>query len=176
MEPVLRLAEVLGALSLTTDLGAGVPFEKGLRTCVVASILADGLDLGRADRQAVYFAALLRSLGCTAHASAFAELFDDDVAIQRELKTLDFEDPDARAPPGPSASRRGPGANARKSSPHRFATVVPEQGASLATGSCEVSAALGAQLGLPHGRSSPSTRSTSAMTGAASRPGARATS
>ena len=43
----------------------------------------------------MYFAALLRSLGCTAHASAFAEMFDDDVAVQRELKTLDLEDPEA---------------------------------------------------------------------------------
>jgi hypothetical protein len=28
---------VLSALSLTTDLGASVPLEKGLRTCIVAS-------------------------------------------------------------------------------------------------------------------------------------------
>ena len=108
---MLRLAEVLSALSLTTDLGAGVPFEKGLRTCVVASRLADALGLDRADRHAAYFAALLRSLGCTAHASVFAEMFDDDVAIQRELKTLDMDDPACRPPqtarfaagPGPSA-------------------------------------------------------------------------
>ncbi len=43
----LRLSDLLGALSLTTDLGAGVPFEKGLRTCVVASELAGELGLGR---------------------------------------------------------------------------------------------------------------------------------
>jgi hypothetical protein len=93
VEGVIRLAEVLGAPSLTTDLGAGVPFEKGLRTCVVASLLAEALELEPADRDAVYFAALLRSLGCTAQASAFAEMFDDDVAVQRELKTLDLGDP-----------------------------------------------------------------------------------
>jgi len=105
---VLRLAEVLGALSLTTDLGAGVPFEKGLRTCVVASLLAEALALGREDRQAVYYAALLRSLGCNAHASTFAEMFDDDVALQRELKTFDLDDPAARRrPPG---SPHGPAA------------------------------------------------------------------
>lgn len=48
MKEGIELSEVLGALSLTTDLGAGVPFEKGLRTCVVASSLADALDLGDA--------------------------------------------------------------------------------------------------------------------------------
>jgi hypothetical protein len=40
LEGLLRLAEVLGAVSLTTDLGAGVPFEK----------LADVLQLEREDR------------------------------------------------------------------------------------------------------------------------------
>src|SRR5215472_9457159 len=97
MEGVTRLAEVLVALSLTTDLGSGVPFEKGLRTSVVASRLAQALDLSLADRRAVYYAALLRSLGCTAHASVFAEMFDDDVALQRQLKTLNFDDAEERA-------------------------------------------------------------------------------
>jgi hypothetical protein len=32
LKDALGLAEILGALSLTTDLGAGVLFEKGLRT------------------------------------------------------------------------------------------------------------------------------------------------
>ncbi len=32
----IRLAELLAALSLTSDLGSGVAFEKGLRTCLVA--------------------------------------------------------------------------------------------------------------------------------------------
>ena len=47
----LRLAELLSALSLTTDLGAGMPFEKGLRTCVVASALATVLRLSLEDRR-----------------------------------------------------------------------------------------------------------------------------
>ena len=74
MEGVTRLAEVLVALSLTTDLGSGVPFEKGLRTSVVASRLGQTLDLSLADRRAIYYASLLRSLGCTAHASVFADV------------------------------------------------------------------------------------------------------
>ena len=93
MEGALSLGEILGALSLTTDLGAGVPFEKGLRTCLVACGLAEALDVDLSDRRAVYFTALLRSLGCTAHASTFAEMFDDDVAVQRELKLFDLGDP-----------------------------------------------------------------------------------
>jgi HD-GYP domain-containing protein (c-di-GMP phosphodiesterase class II)/DNA-binding CsgD family transcriptional regulator len=146
----IRVAEILGALSLTTDLGAGVPFEKGLRTCVAASGLASELSLNMSDRRDVYFAALLRSLGCTAHASTFAALFDDDVVIQRELKTLDLDDP------GSSAARAArfatwAGADRARELTARFATEVPARGESLARGSCEVSTLLGTRLGLPAG-------------------------
>jgi HD domain len=150
LEGALRLAQVLAALSLTTDLGAGVPFEKGLRTCVVGSGLADALELEPAERRVVYFAALLRSLGCTAHASTFADLFDDDVAIQRELKTLELSDPnEMSAQRARLASWAGAERAERLSA--RFAKEVPAQGRELSQGSCEVSAALGARLGLPAG-------------------------
>src|SRR5579871_5313421 len=76
----LRVAEELGSLSLATDLGSGVPFEKGLRTAVVASRLAEAAGVGQADRRATYYAALLRSLGCTATSTEFSAMFDDDVA------------------------------------------------------------------------------------------------
>lgn len=46
----IRVAEVFAALPLTTDVAAGVAFEKGLRTCVVAT--AFGLD--EADRPALW--------------------------------------------------------------------------------------------------------------------------
>lgn len=144
------MAELLGALSLTSDLGAGVPFEKGLRTCVLAARLAETVGLSPAERIAVYFAALLRSLGCTAQASTFAGLFDDDVAIQRELKTLDLGDP------GFADGQRArfatwAGAERAAALTERFAATVPAQGEELARGSCEVSATLAARLGLPAG-------------------------
>lgn len=150
LDDAIRLAEVLGALSLTTDLGAGVPFEKGLRTCVVASVLAETLELELEDRRAVYFAALLRSLGCTANASAFAEMFDDDVAVQRELKTLDLDDPEL---PAEQAARFASWAGLERAQElsARFVREVPAQGAALGRGGCEVSAALGARLELPVG-------------------------
>jgi HD-GYP domain-containing protein (c-di-GMP phosphodiesterase class II) len=150
VEDRIRLAEVLGALSLTTDLGAGVPFEKGLRTCVAASVLGEALELEQTDQQALYFVALLRSLGCTAHASTFAEMFDDDLAIQRELKTLDLEDP-AMFPAQTARFAAWAGAERAEELSLRFATEVPTNGAALGRGACEVSAALGARLELPGG-------------------------
>ncbi len=146
----LRVAEVLGALSLATDLGSGMPFEKGLLTAVAAAALADGVDLALEDRRAAYYAALLRSLGCTANSPEFAALFDDDVAVQRELKTIDLGDPEAFAAQlGRFGSWSGPQRAAELSD--RFVTVLPERGQSLGRAGCEVSAALGSQLGLPAG-------------------------
>ena len=146
----IRLSGLLAALSLTTDLGAGVPFEKGLRTCVAASALAEALELDRETRQSTYFAALLRSLGCTAHASRFAEMFEDDVALQRELKTVDLGDPALTAKQAARFSTWA-GEERGRQLALRFATEVPAHGIELGRGSCEVSAALGARLRLPQG-------------------------
>ena len=142
----LRVAEVLGALSLATDLGSGVPFEKGLRTAVVASRLAVAAGVAPADRRAAYYAALLRSLGCTATSPEFSALFDDDVAVQRELKTIDFSDPAALARFGEWA-----GATRAAELRARFAEVLPKAGPALGRQGCEVSASLGSELGLPPG-------------------------
>lgn len=48
-----RLVDVLAALSLTTDLATGLPFERGLRTCLVADRLARALNLDPRDHRAV---------------------------------------------------------------------------------------------------------------------------
>jgi hypothetical protein len=84
-----RVAEVFAALSLTTDLATGVPFEKGLRTRALATAFATELGLDDADRSAVFHVALLRSMGCTAHASENAALFADDTTFEGALNRLD---------------------------------------------------------------------------------------
>ena len=43
----VRVVEVLAAVSLTTDLASGMPFEKGLQTCAVAASFARSLGLDR---------------------------------------------------------------------------------------------------------------------------------
>ena len=68
----VRLAELMTALSLATDLGMGQPLEQALRYCLLA------LELGRrigCDAKAlsdVYYLALVEHIGCTAHASEMA--------------------------------------------------------------------------------------------------------
>jgi HD-GYP domain-containing protein (c-di-GMP phosphodiesterase class II) len=72
------LAELVAAISLFTDLGTGQPQEQSIRTCVIAMRLADRLRLSHADRVTVYYATLLRFLGCTAGAHEAARLAGGD--------------------------------------------------------------------------------------------------
>src|SRR3954452_11476208 len=91
--PRVRVTEVFAALSLTTDLATGLPFEKGLATCALATAFGGALGLDDADRSGVFCTALLRSIGCTAHASENAALFGDDTAFEASFSRLDPGDP-----------------------------------------------------------------------------------
>src|SRR6266849_794921 len=78
----LRLAELMAALSLATDLGMGQPMEQALRTCLIAVSLGDRLRLSRDELSEVYYVALLRFLGCTADAHEFAAMVGgDDISM-----------------------------------------------------------------------------------------------
>ena len=82
----LRLAELIAALSLATDLGMGQPLEQALRTCLIALALADRIGLGEEERSAVYYVALLRFLGCTADAHEWGALVGgDEIAVRAAI-------------------------------------------------------------------------------------------
>src|SRR5262245_9313127 len=68
----LRLAELLAAVSLATDLGTGQPLGHALRTCTIAAALAEAMDRPRAEIRTVHQFALLRFLGCTSDAAETA--------------------------------------------------------------------------------------------------------
>ena len=67
----IRLAELIGALSLGTDLGMGQPMEHILRQCLISMRLAQRLGLDDADREVVYYASLLAWVGC--HVDAYEQ-------------------------------------------------------------------------------------------------------
>lgn len=62
----LRLADLLAALSVSTDLAMGQAPEKAIRACVVATEVARRLDLPDHEVSDVYYTTLLKHLGCTA--------------------------------------------------------------------------------------------------------------
>jgi HD-GYP domain-containing protein (c-di-GMP phosphodiesterase class II) len=86
----LRAAELIGALSLATDLGVGEPLEHGLRTTVIGVRLAERLGLPEEGRRAVYYVALLRYAGCTAESHLDAALFGDEIAVRAAMAPVLF--------------------------------------------------------------------------------------
>ena len=74
-EDDLRLADLLCALSVPLDLAMAQAPEKSIRSCLVAVDLARRLGLAEPEVSDVYYATLLRHLGCTATAYEEAYLF-----------------------------------------------------------------------------------------------------
>ena len=75
----VRAAEVIAALCLATDLGMGFPFEHGLHSTLVATRLADRLEVDPATASQTYYACLLSHAGCTTDAHVTAEIFGDSL-------------------------------------------------------------------------------------------------
>lgn len=83
------LAEILGAFSYALDLTEGQPAGHSLRACWIASRMAVALRLSAADRRTVYYATLLKDLGCSSNAARIAELYlADDRKVKQEHKLL----------------------------------------------------------------------------------------
>jgi HD-GYP domain-containing protein (c-di-GMP phosphodiesterase class II) len=81
-----RLAELIAAISLATDLGTGQPTGHALRTCYLATGLALELGVPVQEKFDTYYLTLLRFLGCTAEASEDAALnAGDDIALYAGL-------------------------------------------------------------------------------------------
>lgn len=82
----VRLADLLAAISLATDLGTGQPMEHALRTCHLAMGLARSIGLSVKDLFDTYYVSLLRFIGCTSEASPDAALNGgDELALYRGL-------------------------------------------------------------------------------------------
>jgi HD-GYP domain-containing protein (c-di-GMP phosphodiesterase class II) len=83
------LAEILGAFSYALDLTEGQPAGHALRACWIASRMAVALQLPAADRRTIYYATLLKDLGCSSNAARIAELYlADDRKVKQEHKLL----------------------------------------------------------------------------------------
>src|SRR5439155_8815756 len=85
----VRLAELMAALSIATDLGMGQPLESALCSCVVAMRLGVGFDLDDETLRDVYYQALLRYIGCNADTYAIAAVFGDELALRHDFASID---------------------------------------------------------------------------------------
>ncbi len=86
----VRLAEIVAALSLATDLGMGQPLEYALNCCVLSLRLGEGLGLDETELREVYYLTLLRHIGCNAETYRMAEVIGDELALRAELAAVDL--------------------------------------------------------------------------------------
>ena len=91
---LLRAAEIVGAISLATDLGTGQPLEHALRTAILAARLGEFADASRMERSDAYYVALLHSFGCTSDSTEATELYGDDIAPRAAFALVDAGNPE----------------------------------------------------------------------------------
>lgn len=91
--PDLRLAELLAAISLATDLSHDVPAESALRDALLSVELARRVGWGGATLSDVYYLALLYHIGCTGAVAMQSRLGGgDDIGVRHWLSEADFAD------------------------------------------------------------------------------------
>lgn len=85
-----RMAELVGPLSLATDAANGMGPETAMRTSILAVALARAHGLSGEVVRDVYWASVLRFLGCTSYAPETArDGAGDDLALLRSLLMVD---------------------------------------------------------------------------------------
>lgn len=92
----LRLADLIAALSLATDLGMGQPMEKAMRSCLIALGLGRRLGADTDMLSDIYYLALLEHVGCTAHAREWATYNGGDEIAMRTHGVIFRQQPDER--------------------------------------------------------------------------------
>jgi HD-GYP domain-containing protein (c-di-GMP phosphodiesterase class II) len=92
-EPPIRAAEVVGAISLATDLGTGQPLEHALRTAVLAVRLGELAGASAQELADTYYVALLHASGCTSNGHEAAQVYGDDIEHRAAFFLIDTTNP-----------------------------------------------------------------------------------
>lgn len=84
----VRLAEIVGAVSLAADLGLGQPMEHVLRSTVAAVRFGEQVGLTREELDATYWVTLLATAGCTGVSYELTQVWGDDIAFRQGFARL----------------------------------------------------------------------------------------
>jgi len=148
MDEAPRLAELVGALSLATDLAAGFGLETALRTSFVAVELGRALGLTAEPLRDVYYTGLLRFIGCTAfsHEQAFYG-GGDDLDFSYALSPVDGAKP--KEVLAGIVTKVGRNAGGLRRARAVMRTLADPQGpVKFATAHCDLAVRLAARLGM----------------------------
>jgi len=86
-----RLSEILAGLSCALDLTEGQRPGHAVRTCLIGMRLATMMRLPPADQSSLFYALLMKDLGCSSNAARFAALFGHhDQDLKAQIKAIDW--------------------------------------------------------------------------------------
>lgn len=146
-----RLAELIGSLSLATDVAAGLAMETAMRTCVLACALAQELRLSREEHVDTYYTALLRFIGCTAFSHEIAEYAGgDDLHFMRVMTPVDAVRPANVLSTIVTKVGAGRGPLTRAAAVAKT-LLDPQAPRKLATAHCDLAVKLGDRIGMHAG-------------------------
>lgn len=87
----IRLPEVISALSFALDLVEGQPQGHAVRTCLLGMRLAREVGMPREGLRDLFYALLLKDVGCSSNSSRICALLEaDDRAASGDLRTTDW--------------------------------------------------------------------------------------
>lgn len=87
----LRLSEVVSAMTYALDITEGQPEGHAMRSCIIGMRIGQTLNLDSEQLSDLYYALLLKDLGCSSTSSKVRHLFGaDDQHIKPATKTVNF--------------------------------------------------------------------------------------
>jgi hypothetical protein len=89
----LRLGELVATFALAQDNAFGQPLESQLRSCLLATWMAEKAGYDAELKEVIYWVALLRYLGCTGHAHEVAAYLGDEIAARARTLVHDSANP-----------------------------------------------------------------------------------
>src|SRR5258706_13911707 len=142
-----RVAEVIGVLSMATDLGLGLPMAHAIRACLMGVELGRRVGLPGAELNDLFFLTLLRMLGCTTGSAEYAHYFGDEVAFGRDTQHLDYGDSAAFGQWVIDSFGADRAPRQRAAMIDRLFGYTPDKRQESLAGHCEVAQMLAARLG-----------------------------
>lgn len=90
---VLRLSDVVSALTFALDITEGQPEGHALRSCMIGMMMGAELGLTSQELSDLYYALLLKDLGCSSNAAKISTLFGaGDQKVKHHYKTANLDE------------------------------------------------------------------------------------
>ena len=151
MNEEVRLADLLAAMSLISDMGLGLPPENAMRSCLMGAALARVINLDESEVADVFYTSLLQHIGCTGYAHETYLVWLDDIAANRAARRTNFADPKDLFKSYLPTLTHGMSTGQRARIAAHFVTQGPGFLKRFTTATCEVAAQTARRLELPEG-------------------------